>query len=460
MPLFLFLVLLSSALGVDQRPPNVVLIFTDDQGYEDLGCFGSPLIETPHLDRMAAEGRKFTSFYSANSVCSPSRAALLTGCYPTRVGVPGVLFPRHDTGLNPEEITIADLLKSEGYATACIGKWHLGHKPSLLPIQHGFDRYFGIPYSNDMTIDPTARLADDIVLRAGMTVERLRTTVKPPKNWVPLMRDLEVVEYPADQTTLTKRYTEEAIAFIESNTEKPFFLCLPHTMPHIPLFASEGFRGKSARGLYGDTIEEIDWSVGQILDCLKAQGIDEQTLVIYTSDNGPWKLNRGRGGSAYPLRGFKFSTFEGGMRVPCLMRWPGQIPAGTVTDTLAASIDLLPTLAKLSGATVPSDRVIDGRDIWPIMAGAPGARASHEHYFFYKGQRLESVRSGPWKLRRVGKSRREPAGVALYHLGDDIGETTNLAEKHPEKVRELIETMEAFDASLKASARPAGKHEG
>lgn len=454
----LLVITLTLVHGVEEeQPPNVVLIFTDDQGYEDLGCFGSPLISTPHLDRMAAEGRKFTSFYSANSVCSPSRAALLTGCYPTRVSVPGVLFPRHDTGLNPDEITIADVLKERGYATACIGKWHLGHKPSLLPTRQGFDSYYGIPYSNDMTIDPAATLDDEIVFRAGMTRERLVGTENPPKNWVPLMRDEAVIEYPADQTTLTKRYTEEALQFIEENVEKPFFLYLPHTMPHIPLFASEAFRGTSRRGLYGDTIEEIDWSVGQILQALKDHGIDERTLVIFTTDNGPWKLNKGRGGSAYPLRGYKFSTLEGGMRVPCLMRWPGRIPAGTVTDTVAATIDLLPTLAKLAGGEPPSDRVIDGRDIWPIMAGLPEAQTPHEFYYFYKGQRLEAVRSGPWKLRRVGKTRREEASVALYHLGDDITESVNLAEKHPDKVAELTAKMESFDASLKAAVRPAGK---
>jgi arylsulfatase A len=452
-----FLTIISS-LSAIERQPNIVLIFTDDQGYEDLGSFGSPLIKTPHLDRMAAEGRKFTSFYSANSVCSPSRAALLTGCYPTRVNVPGVLFPRHDTGLNTNEITIANLLKGQGYATACFGKWHLGHKPSLLPTAQGFDHYFGIPYSNDMTIDPEAILSDDIVFRAGMSKERIASLKKHPKNWVPLMRNQEVVEYPADQTTLTKRYTEEALTFIEENKTKPFFLYLPQTMPHIPLFASEAFRGKSARGPYGDTIEEIDWSVGQILQALEKHGVDEDTLVIFTSDNGPWKLNRSRGGSAYPLRGFKFSTYEGGMRVPCLMRWPGKIPPGTVTDTLAASIDLLPTFAKLAGTSQPSDRVIDGRDIWPIMSGVPDSRPSHDYYYFYKGQRLVAVRHGDWKLHVQGKQGTRKHSVELYHLGQDIGETTNLADQHSEMVKRLSERMHTFDEQLKRKARPVGKH--
>ena len=461
LPVYFLLAMAFTVAGTmaADRPPNIILVFTDDQGYEDLGCYGSPLIRTPNLDRMAAEGRKFTSFYSANSVCSPSRAALLTGCYPTRVSLPGVLFPRHETGLNPEEITMAEVLKSRGYATACIGKWHLGHKPSLLPREQGFDLYFGVPYSNDMTIDPTAKLDEEIVFRAGMTRERLGSMEKPPKDWVPLMRGDAVVEYPADQTTLTKRYTEEALDFIEANAGQPFFLYLPHTMPHIPLFASEGFRGRSARGLYGDTIEEIDWSVGEILKALKSLEIDEQTLVIYTSDNGPWKLTKGRGGSAYPLRGFKFSTYEGGMRVPCLMRWPGKIPAGTVTDTLAATIDLMPTLAKLAGGEPPPDRVIDGRDIWPIMAGRPGAKTGHEFYYYYKGRRLEAIRSGPWKLRRPVRRRGEPAPLQLYHLGDDIAETNNLAETYPDKVAQLISQMDSFDAALRSVARPVGKAE-
>ncbi|MFT5190176.1 MAG: arylsulfatase A [Verrucomicrobiales bacterium] len=455
--LVLLLTMITASWAAD-RAPNIIIIFTDDQGYEDLGCFGSPLIKTPNLDRMAAEGRKFTSFYSANSVCSPSRAALLTGCYPTRVSVPGVLFPRHDTGLNPDEITIADLLKTRGYATACVGKWHLGHKPSLLPIKQGFDHYFGIPYSNDMTIDPEATLSDSITFRAGASRARMAMLEKQPKNWVPLMRDGEVIEYPADQTTLTKRYTEEALGFIEKHAKEPFFLYLPQTMPHIPLFASEDFRGKSARGLYGDTIEEIDWSVGQVLQALKDHEIDEDTLVIYASDNGPWKLDGERGGSAFPLRGYKFSTFEGGMRVPCLMRWPGKIPAGTTTDEITATIDLMPTLAKLAGGEAPNDRVIDGHDIWPIMAGQAGAKSPHEFYYYYKGQRLESIRSGPWKLRRLGKTKKAAASVELYHLENDIGEMTNLSEKHPEKAQALLAQMETFDASLKAAIRPAGKH--
>jgi arylsulfatase A len=435
------------------KSPNIVLIFVDDQGYEDIGCFGSPKIKTPHLDKMAVEGRKFTSFYSANSVCSPSRAALLTGSYPTRVSIPSVLFPRHDIGLNPDEFTIAEMLKAQGYATACIGKWHIGHKTKFLPTKQGFDSYFGIPYSNDMTIDPAAPLSDDIVLREGMTVEKIKKD-KPKKNWVPLMRDEQVVEYPCDQTTLTKRYTEDAVKFIAANRTRPFFLYMPQTMPHIPLFASPDFKGKSERGLYGDTIEEIDWSVGQVLKALKDNGVDENTLVIYTSDNGPWNLKNGHGGSAFPLRGFKFQTYEGGMRVPWIMRWPGKVPAGTSCDEIAASIDLLPTFAKLAGGELVADRTIDGSDIWPLISGAEGAKTPHDIYYYYKGNKLEAARSGKWKLRRGGKG---AAGVELYDLDADISEKVNLAADNAAVVKSMIEKMDAFDASLKAERRPAGK---
>ena len=439
--------------GLFSKSPNFIIIFTDDQGFEDIGCFGSPKIKTPHLDKLADEGRKFTSFYSANSVCSPSRASLLTGCYPVRVSIPGVLFPRHEIGLNTDEITIADLLKSKGYATSCIGKWHIGHKPKFLPTRQGFDSYYGIPYSNDMTIDPEANLAADIKLREGFTLERIRNE-KPKKDFVPLMRNEEVIEYPCDQTTLTQRYTEEAVKFIEENKNKPFFLYLPHTMPHIPLFASEKFKGKSERGLYGDTIEEIDWSVGEIMKSLKDNNLDENTLVIYTSDNGPWKLKGGRGGSAHPLRGFKFQTYEGGMRVPCIMHWKGKVPAGSSCDEIAATIDLLPTIAGLSGAKMPNDRTIDGKDIWPLIAGKKGAQTPHEIYFFYKGNKLESARQGKWKLRRSGKKSQL---VELYDLDSDISESKNLAKENEILVNEMINKMNLFDEKLKKNQRPAGK---
>jgi len=300
-----------------------------------------------------------------------------------------------------------------------------------------------------MTIDPKARLAQDIVLSEGMTVHRIRTE-RPKKNWVPLMRDEEVVEYPVEQSLLTQRYTAAAIDFIRENQDRSFFLYLPHTMPHIPIFASEGFKDKSARGLYGDVIEEIDWSTGEILKTLKSLGIDENTLVIYTSDNGPWNLKSGHGGCALPLRGYKFQTYEGGMREPTIMRWPGKIPAGTECSEIAATIDLLPTVAGLTGAKVPTDRVIDGRDIWPLMSGQAGARTPHDAYFYYRGTRLEAVRSGDWKLRRTKQ-------IELYNLTADISETRNLATAHPEIVERLTAVMKRFDKALKANSRPAGK---
>jgi len=447
--------------------PNFIVIFADDQGYQDMGCFGSPKIKTPNFDKMAAEGMRFTDFYSACSVCSPSRAALLTGCYPPRIGVTSVLFPRNKNGLNPKEITIADMLKAEGYATKCVGKWHIGHLKEFLPTSQGFDSYFGIPYSNDMTIDPKAVLADDIVLREGVTAADMKN-VKPRRNWVPLMRDEKVVEYPADQSTLTKRYTEEAVKFITANKDKPFFLYFPHTMPHVPLFASKKFKGTSDRGLYGDTIEEMDWSLGQIIKTLKGLGLDENTLVVYTSDNGPWLSKGKNGGCALPLRGGKFQTWEGGMREPTLMRWPGKIPAGKVCKEVAATIDLLPTIAKLAGTKPPSDRVIDGADIWPLMSGQAGASSPHEYYFYYRGTKLEAVRSGKWKLRIAGQRRRKPkkgekpvkpAPIKgeLYDLRADISESKNVAAENPDVVKRLSAAMDAFDADLKANARPAGK---
>ena len=452
-PIFYLFIVLQITSLIFSKTPNFIVIFTDDQGYEDIGCFGSPKIKTPHLDKLAAEGRKFTSFYSANSVCSPSRAALMTGCYPTRVSVPGVLFPRHKEGLNPDEITIAEVLKTKGYATSCIGKWHIGHKPKFLPTRQGFDSYYGIPYSNDMTIDPEAQLAADINLREGFTLDRIKNE-EPKKNLVPLMRNEEFIEYPCDQTTLTKRYTEEAVKFIEKNEDKPFFLYLPHTMPHIPLFASKKFKGKSDRGPYGDTIEEIDWSVGEIMKALRKNSLDENTLVIYSSDNGPWKLKEGRGGSAHPLRGYKFQTYEGGMRVPCIMSWKGKIPSGTVCDEIGATIDLLPTFADLAGAKIPDDRIIDGKNIWPIISGKKGARSPHDIYYYYKGNRLESARQGKWKIRRSGK---KSQSVELYDLDNDIAESKNLSQKNPELIQTILKKMDKFDKDLKFSQRPIGK---
>jgi arylsulfatase len=385
--------------------PNFIVIFTDDQGYADIGCFGAEGFETPNLDRMAAEGAKFTSFYSAAPVCSPARAALLTGCYPMRVSIPRVLFPRDNIGLNPDEITIADMLKACGYATCCIGKWHLGHLPQFLPTRQGFDYYFGIPYSNDM---------------------------KP----VVLVEGEETIETKPDQSRLTRRYTEKAVEFITKNKNGPFFLYLPHTMPHVPLYASDAFKGKSKQGLYGDVIMEIDWSVGEILMTLKKLGIDEKTLVIFTSDNGPWLSKGGHGGSAKPLRDGKFATYEGGMREPAICRWPGKIPAGMVCSEMATTLDLLPTFARLAGAEVPADRIIDGKDISALMTD-PKAKTPYREFFYYFESQLGAVRSGNWKLVLERTRGNDRISAGLYNLGQDIGEQNDVSAQHPEIVRRL-----------------------
>jgi len=457
---------LPAAVAAEQHP-NIVLIFTDDQGYADVGCFGAKGFRTPNLDRMAREGMKFTDFYVNCPVCSGSRAALMTGCYYPRVSMQPVLFPNARIGLNPEEITIAEVLKSQGYATACIGKWHLGHLPPFLPTRQGFDYYFGIPYSNDMWIDPQAPLADDIVLREGMTVDRIRTE-KPIRNKVPLMRNEEVIEYPADQSTLTRRYTEEAIRFMREHRDGPFFIYLPHTMCHVPLHVSEAFRGRSGAGLFGDVIEELDWSVGEILKTIKELGLEKNTLVIFTTDNGA------ASGSAAPLRAKKGSLYEGGIRVPCIMWWPGKIPAGRVCSEVAATIDLLPTLAFLAGTRPPQDRIIDGKNIWPLMQGLPGAKSPHEAYLVYHGGRA-AVRSGKWKFypwpegSRTGRrprgqqppAQQEPKGppVQLYDLSQDISETTNVAEEHPDVVARLQALTKAMVEELQSHRRPAGRVE-
>lgn len=426
---------------VKENRPNVIIFFTDDQGYQDVGVFGSPLIKTPNLDKMAADGIRFTDFYSASPVCSPSRAALLTGAYPPRVQVPVVLWPRSKSGLPSEEVTIAEMLKEKGYATACIGKWHLGDQERFLPTSQGFDSYLGIPYSNDMSVNPNFKVSDAAVFREGMTLDSLRHA-KPKKFLVPLLRDEEVIEYPVNQSLLTQKYTEEAISFMTKNKENPFFLYIPHTMPHIPLYVSEPFQGKSKRGLYGDVIEELDWSIGEVLKTLESLGLAENTLVIFTSDNGPWNLKNGQGGSALPLRGHKFSTYEGGMRVPMIAQWKGKIPAGSVCDQVASTIDLLPTIAALTGAELPEEK-IDGKDIWPLLAGK---RKNSPHrksgYYYYVGKTAEAVRKGKWKLRR------RKGVVELYNLEKDIAETTNLAEAFPKRARKLIRMLEDFDAGL------------
>ena len=415
--------------------PNFVIVFTDDQGYQDVGCFGSPDIETPHLDRMAKEGIRFTDFYVAQAVCSASRAALMTGCYSNRIGILGALGPQSKHGINADETTIAEVLKPRGYATAIYGKWHLGHHPRFLPTRHGFDDYFGLPYSNDMwPFHPTAGdRFPDLPLIDGEKIVNPKVTGK-------------------EQAQLTTWYTEHAVKFIEQNKDRPFFVYVPHSMPHVPLFVSDKFQGKSKRGLYGDVIMEIDWSVGQILGTLKRLGLDEKTLVIFTSDNGPWLSYGDHGGCALPLREGKGTSWDGGHREACIMRWPGKIPAGSVCGELAATIDILPTLARLAGAELPKNR-IDGKDIWPLMSGDPNAKTPHESYCFYWSRHLQAIRSGKWKLHFPHKYRslkdkpgsggtpgpyiQRETGLALYDLENDVGETTDVASQHPDVVNRL-----------------------
>ncbi len=410
----------------DSQKPNIVLIFVDDLGYGDLGCYGSKVIKTPRLDRMAAEGLQLNEFYSCACVCTPSRAGLLTGRYPVRSGLSSVLFPNSKVGIEDSEITIAQALQVCGYRTMCIGKWHLGHLPPHLPTRHGFDQYYGIPYSNDMEVK-----------RRG----------DPP---LPLMRDETIIEQPADQTTLTKRYTEEAIRFIEESKDGPFFLYLPHTFPHIPLFASKEFKGKSERGLYGDVVEEIDWSTGQILDALKRLGLDENTLVIFTSDNGPWLTEGENGGSAGLLRNGKGTVFEGGVREPCIMRWPGKISPGRVDNQPAITLDFFPTLARLAGTTVPHDRSMDGKDLRGLLFDT--AASEPREFYFYRGQKLLAIRSGDWKLLKPFKGNVFGEileyGTLLFNLKEDAGETTNLAGRHPDIVARLSSRMSNFENNL------------
>jgi arylsulfatase A len=437
-------------------PPNFVVVFADDLGYGDLGCYGAKGVRTPNLDRLAAEGMRFTSFYAAQAVCSASRAALMTGCYPNRVGIQGALGPNSRTGLNPDEWTLAEVLKTRGYATAIFGKWHLGDAPEFLPTRHGFDEYFGLPYSNDMwPLHPDyVDLPPDAAQRKRgypdlPLIEGERTVIKPV-----------LAEH---QAQLTTWYTERAVSFIERNRQRPFFLYVPHSMPHVPLFVSDKFKGKSKAGLFGDVIQELDWSVGQILQALRRHKLDERTLVLFASDNGPWLLYGNHAGSAGPWREGKATMFEGGVRVPCIARWPGQIPKGRVCGELAATIDVLPTLAKLAGAELPVGRRIDGRDLGPLLRAEPGARSPHDAYWYFYDRSLHAIRSGPWKLHfprsypkpsppggdgRPGKYAQLKIGLELFNLESDPGETTDVAAANPDVVHRLEALAELARADL------------
>jgi len=451
----------SRALAAQKEKPNFVVIYADDLGYGDLSCYGSKTIHTPHLDRMATEGMKFTDFYVTAPVCTPTRSSLMTGCYPKRVGLHRhVLFPNSTKGINPSEVTIAELLKTQGYATACVGKWHLGYQKKFLPTSNGFDSYFGIPFSNDMWLPANMTYANDVRLDAGLDVEALKAGAKT-RHKVPLMRNEEVIDYPVDQSMLTERYTEEAVTFLTANKDRPFFLYLPHTSPHLPFHVSERFKGKSKGGLVGDVIECVDWSCGRVLDTIRKLGLARKTIVIFTSDNGPAR------GSAGPLRGKKGSTWEGGMREPCIMWAPGRIPAGALCHELATIVDLLPTFAGLAGAKAPTDRVIDGRDIYPLMMAAPGAKTPHDAFFYYSSHgNLEAVRQGDWKYRKSTRRARRKKGdktpppepkAELYDLAADIGEQNNLIDSRPDVAKRLDALMAKFDKDLEKTSRPAGQ---
>jgi len=417
------------------QPPNVVILFADDLGYGDLGCYGHPTIRTPALDRMAAEGMRFTQFYVAECVCTPSRAALLTGRLPVRTGMchdaRRVLFPDSAGGLSDDEITIAKALKAKGYATACIGKWHLGHLPQYLPVRRGFDEYFGIPYSNDMRT-PGSKTLDP-----------------------PLLRGEEIVEQPAVQGTLTRRYTDEAIRFIGRNKARPFFVYLPYTFPHVPLFTNPEWKGRSARGLYGDVVEEIDESAGRILDAIRGLGLAERTLVFFSSDNGPWLIMKENGGSAGLLREGKGSTWEGGMRVPGIAWWPGRIRAGIVSGAVSSTLDLLPTILAIAGIGAPADRVLDGKDISGVLFG--DGRGEDRVIHYYRGSRLMALRKGPWKAHFMtrsgygGDAPEEHDPPLLFHLERDPSERFDVAKAHPD----IIADLAAEAARHRASFTPA-----
>ena len=442
--------------GNQDQLPNIVIIFTDDQGYGDVGCFGATGFDTPNLDRMASQGMKFTNFYSAQPVCSASRAGLLTGCYPNRIGISGALFPHHKVGINDDEVTIAEMLKTKGYATAIFGKWHLGHHKQFLPLQHGFDEYTGVPYSNDMwpiKLDGTRAAVDE---GRGNYPD------------LPIVKGNETIEMItsfAGQDKLTTLNTENAVDFINRNKDNPFFLYVPHSMPHVPLGVSDKFRGKSEQGLYGDVMMEIDWSVGKILEALQVNGLEENTIVIFTTDNGPWLNYGNHAGSSGGLREGKTTSWEGGQRVPCIIKWPGKVAEGVVCNQLASSIDFFPTFAAIVGAELP-DHKIDGVDISELLNGNFEAKPRKELYYYYGKNNLNGVRKGNWKLvfphtyssyeatvpandGRGGKRIKISLdSLELYNLIRDPGERYNVIEMYPDIVAELLKVGDKARADL------------
>lgn len=446
-------------LGSDdfQFMPNIILIFTDDQGYADVGCFGAEGFSTPNLDKLAEQGILFTNFYSAASICTPSRAALLTGCYPPRIGITKVAFPEgppwtkdlSNFGLHEKELTIAEMLKPLGYATACIGKWHLGHRPAFLPDRHGFDKFYGLPYSNDM-----------------------RPANNPEYPDLPLLEDDRIVELNPDQTLLTKLYTEKAVEFITVNKDKPFFLYLPHTMPHVPIYSSDKFRGYSNSGVYGDVISEIDWSIGEIVKKVEELGLTSRTLFIFTSDNGPWLEYGNHGGSAGILREGKFTTFEGGQRVPCIIKWEGVFPDNIVSDQIISTLDILPTIAAITGAELSQNK-IDGLDMSQYLVNPEENKSPRKIFYFYSDVQLQAIRYERWKLHiphkyaslkiagqdgQIGQMVEKETDWELYNLDDDPGEKINLAKNHPKIVDRLAKMILEFEKDLSINKRPAGRY--
>jgi len=438
--------LLTGFVTFADRQPNVIIILADDLGYGDLSCYGHPTIRTPNLDRMAVEGMRFTDFYVAATVCTPSRAALITGRLPIRSGMAGgpqkrVIMRDSKRGLPDTEITIAQALKTEGYATQCIGKWHLGHAPEYLPCHRGFDHWFGLRYSNDM--EPN----EDIPKNATARLDQKQEWWNPT-----LFRDDNIIEQPTQLNQLTRRYTEEAIKFIKGSKKKPFFLYFAHTYPHVPLFASDRFKGKSARGLYGDAVEELDWSVGQILETLRKEKLDENTFVFFTSDNGPWLIKGLAGGSAGPLRDGKGSSYEGGMREPGIAWWPNRIRPKLVTHELASSLDLFPTIMKITGTPMPTDRPYDGVDMSPILFD--NGKSQRNVMFYYNGNELYAARKGPFKAHFItwpGYAKEKPEKhdpPVLYNVDQDPGEKFDVAALHPDVIADIQREVEKHRAGV------------
>ena len=462
-----FLAILILALNISvkvQSNPNIVIIFTDDQGYADVGCFGAEEYKTPNLDKMASEGIRFTDFYVAQAVCGASRAALLTGCYPNRINMLGAPGPNSKHGINPDEVLIPEMLKNKGYSTGMFGKWHLGHHKKSLPVHHGFDEYYGLPYSNDMWPHHPG-------VRHLPMKERL-------KKWphLPLIEGDQIIDNevtPEEQKSLTSDYTIKAVEFIKKNKANPFFLYLAHSMPHVPLFVKDENNGITKKGLYADIMWEIDWSVGEIIRSLEENGIHDNTLVIFTTDNGPWLSYGNHAGSAKPLREGKGTAWEGGVRVPCIMRWPNKIPSGKTCSIPAMTIDILPTIAELTGSNLPNHS-IDGKNIWPLMKGDPKANSPHEAYYFYWGADLHAIRKGNWSLHLPHRYRslkgqpgkdgipskyiQKSTGIALFDLKKDISQKEDLSETHPNIVGMLKNLGEKHVEYVKKNKRDAARY--